>query len=114
MAKPLFEIDQVHFAALAELCPVVAGAVVSKPLTNTSAIKQILFSMDAGQEISEHHAPFAATVHVLSGRLQFEADGQRRSMSTDDWVVMPPDAPHALSAEKPTRFMLTMWKESGE
>lgn len=111
MAKPLFDSESVHFANLAEQCPVVPGAVVSKPLLNTPTLKHMIFSMDAGQEISEHHAPFLAIVHVLDGRLQFTAGDQTRTMTRDDWVVMPPNATHSLQSDEPTRFMLTMVKE---
>lgn len=112
MAKPLFDTSTVHFANLAEQCPVVAGAVVSKPLLNSPSFKHMLFSMDVGQEISEHHAPFLAVVHVLEGRLRFTAGDETRTMERDDWVVMPPNATHSLQSEAPTRFLLTMVKES--
>ena len=108
MARPLFDTDAVHFASLPETCPVVPGAVVSKPLINTDAIKQIMFSMDAGQELADHQAPFVATVHVLDGRLDVTVDGDERAMGPGDWVVLPPDARHALVAREGTRFMLTL------
>lgn len=110
MAKPLFEADRTHRANLAELCPVVSGAIVSKPLIDTGALKEILFSMDAGQEISQHRAPYVATVHLLAGRLRFGVDGESREMAAGDWIVMPPDAPHDLAALEPARFLLTLVK----
>ncbi len=68
------------------------------------------FSMDAGQEISEHRAPFVTTVHILDGRLRFGVDSEEREMAPQDWLVMPPDAPHRLTALEPTRFVLTLFK----
>ena len=112
MAHPLFNPDEVHCAQLDELCPVKTKAVVSKPLLNTDALKQVLFAMDAGQELSEHRAPFLATVHVLDGQLQFTAAGQSFTLKRHDWMMLPADAPHALVAEQPTRFLLTLAKES--
>lgn len=108
MTKPLFSPDDVSFAALEETCPVVAGGIVSKPLLNTPALRQVIFAVDSEQEMSEHRAPFLATVHVLRGRMAFTAGGTTREMAAGDWVVMPPDEPHALSATEPTIFLLTL------
>lgn len=110
MAKPLFDATAVHHGNLDELCPVVPAAIVSKPLIDTGVLKQILFSMDAGQDISEHRAPYVATVHVLRGRMRFSVGGEPRVMGPSDWLVMPPNAPHDLIAEEPTVFLLTLVK----
>jgi len=83
---------------------------VSTPLLNLPQGKVVLFAMDAGQEMSEHRAPFVATVHVLEGRLRFSVGEQERVMGPDDWLVMPANAPHRLTAEEPTRFLLTLFK----
>jgi quercetin dioxygenase-like cupin family protein len=66
--------------------------------------------MDAGQEISDHKAPYVATVHVLDGAMQFTVEEQEREMSAGSWLVMPPGAPHALRATRPCRFLLTLVK----
>ena len=110
MAKPLFGTDGTHFGNVVALIDVAGGAIVSKPLIDTGSVKQILFSMDADQEISEHKAPFAATVQVLSGRLRFGVEGQDREMAAHDWVLMKPGEPHDLTALEPTRFLLTLIK----
>ena len=111
MAKPLFTPDRTDDANLLALADVVAGAIVSKPLIDTGALKQILFAMDAEQEISQHKAPFPATVHVLDGRLRFGVAGRDREMGPHDWVLMKPGEPHDLTAIEPTRFLLTLVKQ---
>ncbi|MGF1632244.1 MAG: cupin domain-containing protein [Phycisphaerae bacterium] len=110
MAKPVFDVSSTQGGHLAELCPVVPGAIVSKPLIDTGTLKQVLFSVDAGQEISEHRAPYVATVHIVSGRLRFGVAGESRTMAEADWLVMPPNTPHDLFAEEPTLFLLTLVK----
>ncbi len=110
MAKPLFDASRSTFASLAESCPVVDSAIVSKALIDTGTLKQILFSMDTGQEISEHKAPYVATVHVLEGRIRFAVSGEEREMVADDWLVMPPNERHDLTALEPSRFVLTLVK----
>ena len=80
MAKPVFQTDKNEYAELPELIPVMPGATVSKPLIDTGPFKQVLFSMDAGQEISEHRAPYVATVQLLDGDLRFTVAGKTYEM----------------------------------
>jgi quercetin dioxygenase-like cupin family protein len=42
--------------------------------------------------------------------LKFGVQGEVRDMRAHDWLVMPADAPHHLSAVEPTRFLLTLFK----
>lgn len=111
MAQAIYDASIDQQANLLEMTPVATGAVVSKPLLNTPACKLIAFAMDAGQSISEHRAPYIATVHVLDGKLRFTVNGRTRELAAHDWLVMPPDAPHDLDAMESTRFMLTLIKE---
>jgi quercetin dioxygenase-like cupin family protein len=110
MSTPTFDATTPHFAELLASCPIVPGATVSKPLVNLSEGKVIVFAMDAGQEISEHRAPFVSTVHVLDGRLRFGVESREQEMGPHDWLVMPASAPHRLTALEPTRFLLTLFK----
>lgn len=110
MAAPLMDVSSTEFLDLLQACPIVPGATVSKPLLNLPEGKVVIFAMDAGQEISEHRAPFVATVQVLEGRLRFGIGGVDREMVAPHWLVLPADAPHRLSALEPTRFVLTLFK----
>ena len=110
MPAPLLDGTTPEFVELLAACPIVAGATVSRALLNTPDGRVIVFAMDAGQEMSEHRAPFMATVHVLDGRLKFSVEGKQREMRAHDWLVMPPNAPHRLLAIEPTRFVLTLFK----
>lgn len=110
MAAPLFDAVSPDFAELLTVCPIVTGAIVSKPLLNLPEGRVVLFAMDAGQQISEHRAPFTSTVHVLDGRLRFGVETTEREMGPHDWLVMPANAPHHLTAIAPTRFVLTLFK----
>jgi quercetin dioxygenase-like cupin family protein len=110
MASPLFDATTPQFVELFAACPIVPGATVSKPLVNLPEGKVVIFAMDAGQEISEHRAPFVSTVHVLDGKLRFGVGSEQKDMGPHDWLVMPSNAPHRLTALEPTRFVLTLFK----
>ena len=110
MATPLLDATTPEFLDLLQICPIVPGATVSKPLLNLPEGKVVIFAMDAGQEMSEHRAPFVATVHVLDGRLRFDVEAAEKIMGPNDWLLMPANAPHRLIALEPTRFVLTLFK----
>ena len=110
MAKPLFDSKSIEHANLLAAIPVESGGIVSKPLIDTGPLKQVLFAIDAGQDISEHTSPFVATVHVLDGFLRFEVEGRTHEMGPNDWLVMPPNATHSLKALAPVRMLLTLVK----
>jgi len=111
VSSPLFDAMSPRFIDLLATCPIVPGATVSKPLVNLNEGKVVIFAMDAGQEMSEHRAPFVTTVHVLDGRLRFGVDSEERDMGPHDWLVMPANAAHRLTALEPTRFLLTLLKK---
>ena len=93
-----------------------------EPLHNAPARRERDVSCSIGQarrpphwigqrfQMSEHRAPFKATVQVLDGRLRMTVGTKEREMTARDWLVMPADAPHSLFALVPTRFMLTPFK----
>lgn len=112
MASPLFDAASAQFIELRAACPIVPGATVSKPLVNLPEGKVIIFAMDAGQEMSDHRAPFVSTVHVIEGRVRFVVDAHEKVMGPHDWLVMPASALHRLTAIEPTRFVLTLFKKA--
>ena len=52
------------------------GSVVSRQITKAEAGNVTLFAFDAGQELSEHTAPFDALVHVLEVEAEMRISGQ--------------------------------------
>ena len=60
----------------AELVGYQEGAVVSRTLINQKTGTVTLFAFDAGQELSEHTAPYDALVQVLDGETEITIAGQ--------------------------------------
>jgi quercetin dioxygenase-like cupin family protein len=108
MAKSLFDPSSVGHVNLLTAVPIVAGSIVSKPVLHTASCKVVVFAMDAGQAISEHQAPYVLTVHVLDGKLGFRVADEQYTLVANDWLLVPYDRKHDLTAIEPTRFVLTM------
>lgn len=87
------------------------GAVVSKTLLDKKAGTLTLFSFDVGQGLSEHTAPYDATVQVIDGEAQITIAGKSQTVQTGELIIMPANVPHALQAEKAFKMLLIMIRE---
>lgn len=96
---------------LDELLGYVAGSVVSRTLVKNNGGTVTLFSFDAGQELSEHSAPFDAMVQVLDGEVELVIGGENVTAHAGDTVMMPANVPHGLKAVKQFKMLLTMVKD---
>lgn len=94
--------------SLLELVSYQEGSVVSRQITKADAGNVTLFAFDAGQELSEHTAPFDALVHVLEGEAEIRISGQAYRLSAGEAIIMPANEPHALRATQKFKMLLTM------
>lgn len=86
------------------------GSVVSKQLTYNASGNITLFAFDAGQQLSEHTAPFDAVVQIVDGEAEIRLDGTPRTVRAGQMLIMPANAPHALYAHSRFKMLLTMIK----
>ncbi len=93
---------------LEQLIDVQAGSIVSRTLVQADDATVTLFAVDEGQRISEHTAPHHAMVHVIEGVAEITIDGEHHRVGEGELLVIPPDAPHALTGEEPCKMLLTM------
>jgi quercetin dioxygenase-like cupin family protein len=92
----------------AELATRQASGIVSRVLLKEPGGSVTLFAFDAGQEVSEHSAPFDALVHVLDGEADVTIGGTTHRVGADRMIRLPANVPHALKAPQPFRMLLTM------
>ena len=92
----------------AELVGYQEGAVVSRTLINQKTGTVTLFAFDAGQELSEHTAPYDALVQVLDGETAITISGRPFQLKTGEAIIMPANDPHAVKALTKFKMMLTM------
>ena len=92
----------------AELVNYQDGAVVSRTLINQKTGTVTLFAFDAGQELSEHTAPYDALVQVLDGATEISIAGQPFQLQAGDAIIMPANDPHAVKALTKFKMLLTM------
>ena len=99
MVEPIILKDYIEYSS---------GSVVSKTLKQNSAGTITLFAFDAGQELSEHSAPFDAVVQVIDGEGHFIIGGEDHHLTEGQLIIMPANVPHAVRAEQRFEMLLSM------
>ena len=84
------------------------GGIVSKEFVHANAGSLTLFAFDEGQGLSEHSAPFDATVQVIEGEAEIKIDGVPHVVKAGEMIIMSVNQPHALFAHKRFKMLLTM------
>lgn len=87
------------------------GTIASRMIINNKAGSITLFSFDEGEGLSEHTAPYDATVMILDGTCEIWVSGKTWQLKEGDTIIFPAHAPHALSAVTKFKMMLTMIRE---
>lgn len=95
-------------ADLASLIPVNPDSTVSRTVLRGEGARIVLFSFDAGQELSEHTAAMPVLLHVLDGRLSVTAAGRTVELVPGGVIHLGTRCPHSVLALEPTRLVLTM------
>jgi quercetin dioxygenase-like cupin family protein len=88
-----------------------AHGISSRILAKHAGGNVTLFAFDAGQELSEHTAPFDALMLVLAGALVITIGGQPVHARAGTVVRMPAGVPHAVDAAESARAMLIMLRD---
>ena len=97
-----------------DLVEVAPAAIVSRVVMKSSGGTVTLFAFAAGQELSEHTAPFDALVHLVTGRLELVIGGRPVELAAGEIALMPARVPHALRAVEDATMLLTMLRDRGE
>lgn len=96
---------------LAELVEYEEGQVVSRTFAQNPSLSLTLFAFDKGEGVSTHTAPGDAMVQVIDGEATINIDGKEMTVDSGQVVVMPANIPHAVTAVKRFKMILTVVKK---
>jgi quercetin dioxygenase-like cupin family protein len=99
---------------LARLVEYQDGSVVSRVVLKAKGGAVTLFAFTEGEGLSEHTAPFDALVHVLEGEADVGIAGVHHRLGNGDFIVLPANVPHSVSAVVRFKMLLIMLREGGE
>ncbi len=83
-------------------------SVVSKQILNKKTGTLTLFAFDKGEGLSEHTAPYDASVLILDGKAEVTIGGKRHTLKSGEMIIMPANVPHSLKAVQPFKMLLIM------
>jgi len=86
-------------------------SVVSRTLISKKVGTITAFAFDEGQGLSEHTAPYDATVLVLDGEVEITIEGEPLTLRAGGMAIMPANRPHALVATRRFKMLLIMIRE---
>lgn len=97
-----------YLPSMSDLIEVADDSTVSRTVLRADGARIVLFSFDAGQELTEHTAAMPVLLSVLDGRLEIAAAGQRVELVPGGVVHLAARVPHQVRALEPSRMALTM------
>ncbi len=83
-------------------------SVVSKQILNKKTGSLTLFAFDKGEGLSEHTAPYDASVLILDGKATVTIAGKPHKLGKGEMIIMPGGVPHSLKAAEPFKMLLIM------
>jgi quercetin dioxygenase-like cupin family protein len=93
---------------VASLVDVAPDSTVSRTVLKAEGARMVLFSFDAGQELTEHTAAVPVHLQALDGRFEITAAGRTVDLGPGDVIHLGTRTPHAVRAKEPSRLLLTM------
>jgi quercetin dioxygenase-like cupin family protein len=87
----------------------VTDGIVSKTLAEGDFGEVEVFCISAGQALSEHTASRNAAIHFIKGKGRIKLGDEWHDAVPGSWVFMPAQLPHALEAQEPLVFVLTLF-----
>ncbi|MDO5701047.1 MAG: cupin domain-containing protein [Bowdeniella nasicola] len=100
--------ESAAFINLLEELPITKAATTSRVVVNNDLLRVVLFSFDAGEQLTEHASPRAVVVQLLSGKMTFNVAGEDHLMVPGDVIYLAPNERHALVAEEACHLSLVM------
>ncbi len=83
-------------------------SVVSKQILNKKTGSLTLFAFDKGEGLSEHTAPYDASVMILDGQTEIRIGGKPHTLKKGEMIIMPGGVPHSLKAVERFKMLLIM------
>lgn len=87
-----------------------SGSVVSRTIMDKPSGTLTLFAFEKGEGLSEHTAPYDATLYVIDGETEVTISSKVLRLKQGELVIMPANEPHSLRAITRFKMLLVMIK----
>ena len=86
------------------------GSVVSREIMKKDNGSITLFAFDEDEGLSEHTAPYDATIEILEGEAEIKLSGKINNLKKGEMLIMPAGEPHSVKSAGKFKMLLTMIK----
>ena len=100
------------FPDLAAEAQIPENGILSRTLYNDDHVKVLVFGFAAGQELSAHTAPMAASLYFVAGEAKLTLGSDTTDAHAGTFVHMAPQLTHGIVAKTPVVMMLQMYKQA--
>jgi quercetin dioxygenase-like cupin family protein len=90
-----------------------ADGIVSRAIYSDDDVRVVHFTFAPGQQLSDHTAPWPATLEVVEGEATITLDDEVVEGRPGTWIHMPGSTPHSVVAKTPLVLLLTLLKRGG-
>jgi quercetin dioxygenase-like cupin family protein len=80
----------------------------SKMLVKKDDLRVVLFAMEPGATLKEHHADGSITVHVLQGEIRFHTPDRDCRLRTGQMLTLGRSIKHTVESVGDSAFLLTI------
>jgi quercetin dioxygenase-like cupin family protein len=87
-----------------------SGSVVSRTIMDKPSGTLTLFAFEKGEGLSEHTAPYDATLYVIDGETEVTISSKVLRLKQGELLIMPANEPHSLRAITRFKTLLVMIK----
>jgi quercetin dioxygenase-like cupin family protein len=97
---------------LSDEIPIPEKGILSRTLYNDDHVKILAFGFAAGEELSAHTAPMAASIYIHSGDARLTLGEDTCDAQPGTLVHMAPQLTHGIFARTPVIMLLEMYKQA--
>ena len=91
---------------------IVPNGTLSSTIFRDDRVSAVLFSFDAGQELTEHTATMPAIVQIIAGHARLTLGDEEIDVGPGAWIQLPAGMRHAVAARTPLTMLLLLLKVS--
>lgn len=97
---------------LAALVSCQKNSVVSKQILTKKVGTLTVFAFAKGEGLSEHTAPYDASIIILEGKAEIRIGGTPHQVRKGEMIIMPAHIPHSVKAIERFKMLLIMIRSS--
>jgi quercetin dioxygenase-like cupin family protein len=99
---------------IVEILEYVPNSVLVKTIIKKNTGNITVFSLDAGEELSEKTLPFDAFIQIIDGAAEVEIGNKKYKLRLGEGIIIPAHSSHCFNANEQFKMVSTIIKSGYE